>query len=98
MSDFIVTKREGTQDGDRTQLPGAQRGGKEAQSERWRLEDWKGASRRKQGLEERDSQRGVASPEEAWGLSGDWGLERAVKAGKDDGCSDGGGGYRRPGN
>ena len=30
MSDFIATKREGTQDGDRTQLPGAQRGGREA--------------------------------------------------------------------
>ena len=47
MSEFIATEREGTQDGDRTQLPGAQRGGREAQSERWRLEDWKGASRRK---------------------------------------------------
>ena len=71
MSEFIVTKREVNQDGDRTQLPGAQRGGREAQSERWRLEDWRGASRRKHGLEERDSQRGVASQEETWGLSGD---------------------------
>lgn len=61
VGEFIATKREANQGGDRTQLPGAQRGGREAQSERWRLEDWKGASRRK-----KVSKRGIAR--EGWYL------------------------------
>lgn len=62
------------------------------------LEDWKG------GFQKEARPRRERQPERGGILgrgidsSGDWGFERAVKAGKDDRCSDGGGGYRRPGN